>query len=219
MLVSSYGTQVDSAVQFKVTVVDPCLLYSPLPPVDQLYTVGDAALTLSLDPYLQNALCPFEETLSVSGSESQPGLVSIDQTMRQLKIESTDLAAVGTYTVVVTSTLNDPISSFSSALYFFLTVQLEPVQTNSAPAFATEFPSVIEIEKSQSSEAWTLPLPQITDLNEEDTVVASARLGVAGSFMDFSADQNDLSIADLSSEVVIEGLHENLSLTLDDSKD
>jgi len=78
ILVSSYGTQVDSAVQYKVTVVDPCLLHSPLPPVDQLYTVGDAALTFSLDPYLQNALCPFEETLSVSGSESQPGLLSID---------------------------------------------------------------------------------------------------------------------------------------------
>jgi len=116
ILVSSYGTQVDSTVQFKVTVVDPCLLHSPLPPVDQLYTVSYTALTLSLDPYLQNALCPFEETLSVSGSESQPGLVSIDQATRQLKIESTDLAAVGTYTVVVTSTLNDPISSFNSAL-------------------------------------------------------------------------------------------------------
>ena len=81
------------------------------------------------------------------------------------------------------------------------------------------FPSVIEFEKSQSPSAWTLPLPQITDLNEDDTVVASARLGVVASFMDFSAEQNDLSIADLSSEVVIEGLHENLSLTLDDSKD
>jgi len=43
-------------------------------------------------------------------------------------------------------------------------------------------------------------------------------LGVVGSFMDFSADQNDLLIADLSNEVVLEGLHENLSLTLDDSK-
>jgi len=72
VLVSSFGTQVDSSVEFKVTVVDPCVLHSPLPPVDQLYTVGDAALTFSLDPYLQNALCPFEETLSVSGSESAP---------------------------------------------------------------------------------------------------------------------------------------------------
>jgi len=72
VLVSSFGAQVDSSVQFKVTVVDPCLLHSPLPPVDMLYTVGDAALTFSFDPYLQNALCPFEETLSVSWSESAP---------------------------------------------------------------------------------------------------------------------------------------------------
>jgi len=96
--------------------------------------------------------------------------------------------------------------------------QLDPIRTNSAPTFATEFPSVIEIEKSLSPQAWSLPLPQITDLNKDDTVEASARLGVVGSFMDFSADQNDLLIADLSNEFVLEGLHENLSLTLDDSK-
>ena len=132
-----------------------------------------------------------------------------------------DLEAAGTYTVVVTSTLNDPISSSNSSFKFILTVeaQLDPIITNSAPVFATEFPSVIEIEKSQSPEAWSLPLPQITDLNEDDTVEVSARLGVVGTFMDFSAEQNNLSIADLSSEVVLEGLHENLSLTLDDSKD
>jgi len=65
--------------------------------------------------------------------------------------------------------------------------QLDPIITNSAPAFAAVFPSVIEIEKSLSPVAWTLPLPQITDLNEDDTVETSARLGVVGSFVNFSA--------------------------------
>jgi len=97
-------------------------------------------------------------------------------------------------------------------------VWIEVVAFNTPPFFEAPLPESVEVTKTAEPSAWSLQLPATLDLDPEDTISVSARLGVASTFVDFDANELSLKILDLSDEVVKEGSF-NVTVSVEDGTD
>ena len=83
--------------------------------------------------------------------------------------------------------LENPKSTKTTSITFEViwVSQVEGVLVNKLPFFEAPVPEVVEITKTTETTTWNYMLPEVVDLDEEDTVSLSVELGVAMTFITF----------------------------------
>jgi len=89
------------------------------------------------------------------------------------------------------------------------------IVANRDPFFEAPIPASVEVTKTEELTPWSFSLPNAIDLDEDDTVELKVSLGAAVSFLEFNEVDSTFKIADLSSDLVLEGSF-SLAVTLDD---
>jgi len=119
--------------------------------------------------------------------------------------------------------IEHPMSARTTPISFEVISSVEPetkefIVVNSPPTFEEPLPETVDIIKTTEAQAWFLKLANAVDIDPEDTVSLSVKLGPATKFMQFESDLATFKIDDLSSDLLVVGSFK-VTVTLDDGTD